>query len=331
MLRIIWLLLDSRSVGGLESHILQLAIALKKQGFAVRVVFYCHYGEHPLYNNLRQHHIAMTVLDGKVLSLFHAIRHSRPNLLHTHGYKAGILGRLIARIFKVPVVSTFHSGEPGEGKVRLYNFLDRLTAPLAQGIIAVSEPIAKQLPRKTQVINNFVLVGQESIQRGQIVAFVGRLNYEKGPDLFCQLAQWIPNIQLEIFGDGPMLSDLQKKYPQVTFHGLQTDMEACWAKIGLLCMSSRHEGLPMVAIEAMAQGIPVAAFAVGGLPKVIQSEQNGWLVPAGDIQKLAQTVQTWLSMDDAGRQKMAKIARRTVLDGFSPEVILPQILKIYSQ
>lgn len=111
----VWLLLDSSGIGGIETHVWHLAEALRSRGRPVRVVFLADHGPHPLFDRLEAAQHRVTRLGGSFGDLLHALREQRPGVLHTHGYKAGILGRLAARLAGIPVVSTFHAGEPGRG------------------------------------------------------------------------------------------------------------------------------------------------------------------------------------------------------------------------
>lgn len=325
----IWLLLDSSGLGGIETHVLELATALSDDGTAVEVVFLQDHGEHPLWPKLQERKVKYRALGGGYGPLHKALRAERPTLLHTHGYKAGILGRAAGLATGVPVLSTFHAGEPGTGAVRLYSALDRWSARLAAEIVAVSTPIAQRLPDRTRVIGNFIAVPPESTPTGHKIAFVGRLSKEKGPDLFCQLSKWVAAAELVVFGDGPMRHELQEQYPDIHFAGQQPSMSRIWPEIGLLCMTSRNEGLPLAALEAMAHGIPVAAFKVGGMPDLIVPDQNGWLVDSGDLSGFAGTVASWKALDPAARAKVGKSARQTVIERFSREAIFPQILDTY--
>ena len=324
-----WMLLDSSGIGGIESHVLHLAEALQSRWGKVRVVFYANHGEHPLIRQLDEAGIAWEHLNGSLRSLLAALSR-RPKLLHTHGYKAGILGRLAAFLCRVPVVSTFHAGEPGTGMVRLYNALDSLTANLGEAI-AVSSQIQKRLPGRPHLVRNFVPVADGANERqAAAIAFVGRLSHEKGPDLFCQLAERLPQAPFVIYGDGPMRADLEKRFGgRVRFMGQVSGMEPHWPDIGLLCMPSRHEGLPYAALEAMAHGVPVAAFDVGGLAKVVEHGRNGWIAPPGDSNALGDDIRRWCRLDTQTRAGMSAQARRTVKQGFSPQAVVPGIIEIY--
>ena len=323
------LLLDSRSIGGIETHVLNLAAALRATGEPARVVLLRDHGPHPMAPALVARGVPLTALGGGVeLPRFLAVQ--RPKVLHTHGYKAGVLGRFWARLLGVPVVSTYHSGDRGVGRVRLYSALDRRTAFLAPSI-AVSRDIATALPSGTAVIENFVpLPDAGATGAGRAVAFVGRLSPEKGPDTFCELATRLPNLRWHVYGDGPMRSELTGRFgDRVTFHGAVADMAAVWRGTGLLCMPSRREGLPMAALEAMAHGVPVAAFAVGGLPDLLSDGACGWLAPPGDRDALAAAIATWSRLDVAARSTIGHRARAVIAKRYSPGAGLPKILAVY--
>lgn len=328
------LLLDSRGFGGIESHVLQLARALQQDDHPVSVVLLRDYGPHPLREALTKQGITVVALRHPIelLKLFL----SRPKLVHSHGYKAGILSRMMGKATRTPVISSYHAGEPGRGRVYLYNLIDRISAPLAPAI-AVSDKIATSLPCQSDVVANFVTLPHKRLdprphKTNHSVAFVGRLCHDKGPDLFCQLAEITSTVEFELFGDGPDRTVLQQHYGrQVQFHGAVSSMDGYWNQIGLLCISSRHEGLPLTALEAMAQGIPVAAFDVGDLSKLIEHRVNGWLIEAGDLTEMARSVQCWQQLSSQQRLQMSNQARQTIEDRYSPESVLPQMLDLYQQ
>ena len=326
----IWLLLDSSGIGGIETHVTGLALALLADGRSVEIVLLSDHGVHPLQERWDNLGLTVRTLSGGLIGLMRAIRNTRPSLVHTHGYKAGILGRLAASFLRIPVVSTFHAGEPGTGRVRLYNQLDKSTAGLAE-CIAVSDPIARQLTSSAHTIPNFVsLPASTTPSDGRQVAFAGRLSHEKGPDTFLKVATFLPDTEFVVYGDGPLRPELENSTPpNCAFRGSVPSMLPHWQDIGLLCISSRHEGLPLVALEAMANGIPVAAFELGALPDAIDHGENGWIASAGDLQTLIKHVEIWSRLPTAERTRMSIAARKTIEDRYSEDVVMPSILNVY--
>lgn len=327
----IWLVLDSREPGGIETHVLQLAIGLQQANQALQVVFIKDHGAHPLKAALSTHGIHHRSLDGSLLSLVKEARVTRPRVIHTHGYKAGLYGRVTGKLVSSRVVSTYHAGEPGTGPVALYDWLDRHTAWASHVSLAVSELIAQRIPGHALVMDNFIDTKALTRSGGTQVAFVGRLSKEKGPDRFLQLASQYPTQPFHIYGDGPLGQQLRcEASDNVIFHGQQADMTLIWPQIGLLVMPSRHEGLPMAALEAMGRSIPLLATQVGALPKLIQSGKNGWLVNQQNLTQLGACLQKWLSMSERTRKSIAKAAANTVHNHYSSEVAIPQLLDIYN-
>ncbi len=331
----VWQLVDSSTIGGIETHVGVLAAALRRAGWDAQVVLLADHGPNPWLAQLDARGVPHTVLAGGLGGLLAALRRERPALLHTHGYKAGILGRLAARLTGTPCVSTFHAGERGPFPVSLYQTLDAWTSVLAPRI-AVSAPIARNLPFGAEVIGNFVPVPAApppAGARSDVVGFVGRFSPEKGPDLFCAIAERCRDTGLafEAFGDGPMRAELEVRYRGiVTFHGLVTDPSRIWPRLGLLLMPSRAEGLPLAAIEAMAAGIPVAASAVGALPDVVTPGGNGWLFPPGDIEAAAGAVRAFAGLSPDARAAFGQSAWQAARQGYAVDVLLPKVCAVYA-
>lgn len=328
----IWQLVDARHVGGIERHIGEMTAALCARDIAARAVLYADHPVSPWRDLLRREGTPHRVLGGSFGALWAALREERPALVHTHGYKAGILGRIAGGLAGVPVVSTFHAGERAPWPVGLYQQIDAVTSLLGQRI-SVSEAIAARLPWRSEVIANFVALPLLDSQRPlpRRIAFVGRLSAEKGPDLFCRIARAAgPIARWDIYGDGPMREALAAEYSDIVhFHGHSPVMEETWRQVGLLLMPSRAEGLPMAALEALARGIPVAASAVGGLPSLLGGLAGNWLFEAGDIDAAASTVRRWRDLAAPALATVRLEARRLVEERFSPSAALPAILSIY--
>jgi glycosyltransferase involved in cell wall biosynthesis len=304
---------------------------LQEEGLRPRVVFLADHGPHPLQDRLAAAGLPWTVLPGGLAALRLAIAAGRPRLLHTHGYKANLLGRAAARLAGVPVVATYHAGEKPPGWLALYDALDRWTSCLG-GRLAVSRPILARLPWTGVLAPNFVEMPVAPVlARADTVAFVGRLAAEKGPDLFCRLAGAMPEVRFEAFGDGPLRVECEATAAgRVHFHGVANGMAAAWAGIGVLAITSRAEGLPLAALEAMAHGVPVVAFGIGGLPDLVTDGRDGYLVPPGDLDGFAVALRRWHALPPAGRAAMAAAAREKVAIRFGRAVGIARVLAAYA-
>ncbi len=328
----IFQLLDSRSAGGIETHVIKLSAWLQQHQYNCEIIF-CHfYAEHPLTKQLTRAGIKYRYLPN-LYSLISLLR-EQPCLLATHGYKAGIFGRLIANFSKVPVVSTYHSGDSGSGKVRIYSKLDDLTAGWADAVISVSREISKRLKTKSIYIPNFMQADNQPSpaideRKDKEIAFVGRLSFEKGPDLFGKITAALESPHpICCYGEGPLANTLEAANPHITFRG-QCQMSDHWDNIGLLCISSRFEGLPFVALEAMSKGIPVISFNTGGLQELIEDKINGWLVDPLDNKAFKSAIDSWIKMSSEQRLLMGEAAKTQIATHYCADSVIPDILAQY--
>ncbi|MCL9774409.1 glycosyltransferase family 4 protein [Vibrio methylphosphonaticus] len=341
----IWLVLDSSQFGGIETHVLELAKGLKCHQQDVVVVIFDQYDKSPpLIEKLKQQQISTLILSinypdiPKWRRLHWAMQQEQASssplaVVHSHGYKANILTRLtrfLGRYHNIAFVASFHAGETPAGKVRLYDWLDRYSSVYNHLRIAVSEAILAKLPlsHNAALVNNFVPLQEIQSHCRNRIAFVGRLSEEKGPDRFLEIAASCPSGHFDIYGDGIMLSQLQDNAPSnVTFHGQQQSMDAVWEHIDLLLITSRFEGLPMAALEAMSRGIPVMSFPLGQLPALIETEKNGWIVKSN--LEMVTVLNLWLALPAEQRQLISQAAHLKIQQHYSTDVIIPEILDLY--
>ncbi len=307
----ICILLDSSGTGGIERHVTILARGLQDRGLDARIVLLQDHGDTNFVKLLHAEKLAFEQLDGSWRGLRKALENISPMLVHTHGYKAGVMGRVTARLASIPCVSTFHAGERAPFPVSLYQTLDEWTAWLGASV-SVSSQISRRLPFGATLIPNFI-ASPPSPTLSPLpahVSFVGRLSHEKGPDLFCELArQSSRDIAFHAYGDGPMRTELEARYGDcVRFHGAVSDMQAVWRSTGLLLITSRAEGLPMAALEAFAASIPIACTRVGDLPTLVADQVNGWLFDAADNTGAQQAIDKWRACVAGPHEDLRKAA-----------------------
>lgn len=330
----IWLVIDSKNIGGIESHILQLAKGLTRLQHDINVIFLRRYHkQHPLIHLLNHAHINYQFLSGSIRSLLQLTLKNPPNVIHSHGYKAAIYCRLIRLCLlfsslQIRFINTFHAGEIPTGKVKLYDAIDRWSAYLNHANLVVSDDIKQRIPFKTEIINNFINTERLTVSHGQQIAFVGRLSDEKAPDRFVDLARCLPQFNFHIYGNGPLEATLrQQATPNLLFHGQQQSMDNIWQHIGLLVICSHYEGLPMVALEAMGRGIPVIATPVGNIHQLIQSNINGWIT---EPHQLVAAITHWSQLSQPHRSQIQKQAQHMIEQHYSSRVVIPRLLDIYN-
>jgi len=277
------------------------------------------------------------------------VKDIRPHVVHTHSSKAGVLGRVAARIGRVPVVvhsiHGFGFTPLQSASVRgLFLTVEKVMARLTDHFIAVSqrnlefgvrlglfEPDRVSLIRSGIQLDRFrgVTDGEQARRRlgvaddEVLVVQVGNFKAQKAPLDFVRMAARVarraPNARFVMVGDGvlrPAAEELAADLgvaDRVIFCGWWDDVPGLLAASRVSVLSSRHEGLPRAAVESLAAGVPVVATAVDGTPEVVQDGVNGILVEAGNVPALAAGVEKLLGRDELWR-RMSEAAPRGLED-----------------
>ena len=118
----------------------------------------------------------------------------------------------------------------------------------------------------------------------------------------------------------------------VEFAGVKDgpELAECYAEAQVLCLPSRREGVPLVLLEAMSFGLPVIATPVGGIADYVGHEDNGLLVPPGDVEALAGSIQA-LAVDPVLRARLGEAARRRIDEQAGAETIARRWRETYAE
>jgi N-acetyl-alpha-D-glucosaminyl L-malate synthase BshA len=116
----------------------------------------------------------------------------------------------------------------------------------------------------------------------------------------------------------------------VTFTGVVDGVAQLLQAANLLLLPSQTESFGLVALEAMASGVPVIASDVGGLPEVVEHGVSGFLAPVGDVKQMAEYAIHIMS-DCAVCQAFAKAARKRASEKFDYRTIIPQYEEVYER
>ncbi len=296
------------------------------------------------------------------IDLIRLMRSWKPQIVHTHTFKAGALGRLAAWYVRIPVVlHTFH-GHTFHGYWSTFGskiavLLERLLARVTTGIVTISERLKRDLLHyeisaadEIHIIplglnlQPFLECGK---RRGelravlglnatdQLIGIVGRLVPIKNHQLFLEAAhRMVKNGfsgQFIIVGDGELSEQLLQAAlekglaDRVHFMGWQRDLGRIYADLDVLVNSSLNEGTPVAAIEAMAAGVPVVATAVGGVPDMIEERATGYLVPSGDAAAMAAAIE--YALENGAEVRAA--AQREAQVRYSLEGLLVRVAALY--
>ncbi|MFZ2803638.1 MAG: glycosyltransferase [Patescibacteria group bacterium] len=180
-------------------------------------------------------------------------------------------------------------------------------------------------PSKMRVLPNPVALPDVVAARdGGYLLAVGRLSSEKGFDTVVRAAARTPDVEIRIAGIGPEEHRLKQlatdlKAANVSFLGFLRKPELTEARrhaAALLTPSIWYENAPYAVLEALADGLPVIASRIGGLPELVESGTNGLLVEPGDADAWCAAFNAFFLMPEGERQRLATASRRAAEDRY---------------
>jgi len=298
--------------------------------------------------------------------LVRIIKTEKPDLVHTHTSKAGILGRVAAKLAGVPnIVHTPHGhvffGHFGPIFSRIFRWIERLFAPLTDRVVVLTDGESRDYtdlnvyPKNKHVkihsgvdiekfkqMTNSAVEKKRSLgldQNGLVVGFIGWLLPIKGPmhllkameDVWQEYADTI----LVYIGKGDLDVDLRAEAlktganGRVNFLGWRNDIDKIMPIFDILVLPSLNEGMGRVLVEAMAAGKPLVASNVGGIPDLVKHDFNGLLVPPGDEKALASSIKQLIS--NPQKAKMMGQCGRKLCNQFSLEAMVEKIDLLYQE
>lgn len=290
------------AVGGIESVVRLLALGQHASGAEVGVVTVVDAPSHPFVEMLREHGLPVHPIVApdrayrQELAAFRAcLDKTTPDVVHTHGTRADVLLSRVARKYGAATVTTVHGFSGGDWKNRLYEMLQRRAMRSMGAVAAVS---AAQLPglkaagvpadRLFVVPNAWRPLG-EPLDRAEardalglpqdktILGYVGRLSFEKGPDVLVDALGQLKDLpwQASFLGDGAEGPALKERAgalglgDRIRWHGSVSDAWRLFRAFDALVMPSRTEGTPISLFEAMYARVPLVLTRVGGVPAVV--------------------------------------------------------------
>ncbi len=302
-----------------------------------------------------------------LVRLYRLMKRGRPDIVHTHTAKAGALGRIAARMAKVPVVvHTFH-GSVFQGyfdtlSSHVFQLIETSLAGWTDMVVSVSPRVAEELERRQVAPRRkieVIYLGLELDRYQHLDEYRGNLRHELGvsrdvpligcvgrlapikdlPTLFramVNLNNSQPDAILLVVGDGPERQNLELEAyrlgisSNVRFLGFRRDLERIYADIDLAVNCSINEGTPVALIEAMSSGVPVVATSVGGTPDLLRGGLLGKLVPATDPKRLSDAMFDVLEQRERSLG-LAQKARCQVLKQFRAQRLLSDLDNLYTR
>ena len=305
--------------------------------------------------------------DFKTLStLIKLLQKEQFDVVHTHSSKAGILGRVAAKIAKVPVIVhtihgfAFHDFMP-TWKRKIYINLERGMRPCTDFFLTVSELNRQQaieleilsaeksktvysgidLTKLDRPCNTLEIRQQLNIPDGwQTIVMVGRLDQQKAPyfliDAFYQVLKQFPKTLLFFIGEGELQPQLEAQTQElgiknnVKFLGSREDVPEILKIADIFALSSLWEGLGRAMTEAMLLGKPVVVPNIYGIPETVHHGETGLLFPAKNVEKLADNL-VCLLQNTEKREYLGNTAKQLTRKLFDVNEMVKQIEIIYEQ
>jgi glycosyltransferase involved in cell wall biosynthesis len=288
------------------------------------------------------------------------IRRFRPDIVHTHTTKAGVIGRVAARACGVPaVVHTYHGhllhGHFSPVKTRAIIHVERLLARATTRLVAVGAqvrddlleagigqpgqyvmvPPGVDLPTPPERPTARRLLGLPA--KGLVVAYVGRLTAIKRPERFIEVAAKLlagrPDVISVISGEGDLLVRVQEQARPlgqgVRFLGWRRDVENVLAAADVVVLTSDNEGMPVSLIEASLVGLPIVATRVGSTAEVVVDGVTGFLTST-NVPAILASVRRLLDDGDL-RARMGAAAREHALRSFGRARLIADTARLYEE
>ena len=288
--------LNSRIYSGAEKVVCQIIKTFEKKGVPM---VYCSPDSDIVRQMLAEQDV--TFLPVKSLTpgnLKAVIRAEKPDIIHAHDMRAGFVSALCCG--KIPLISHIHNNAYDARGLSAKSVAYLIAGFKAKKILWVSQSsyegylFHKFFEKKSQVLYN--IIDREQIYRKKAqdpnvydfdLIYVGRLTYQKDPQRLMRLCARLkaekPGLKAAVVGTGELEEETRQLCRElgleanVRFLGFQSNPIKMMACSKALVLTSRWEGTPMCALEAMALGTPVASTPSDGMKDLIRSGVDGYL------------------------------------------------------
>lgn len=286
-------------------------------------------------------------------------RKEKPDLIHCHSAKGGVIGRVVGWLTHTPTLYTPHAFSflctPNKKKRKVYLLMERM-ARLDSYMLACSESERQLGMEKVGYKQNKALMWSNSVPDFSkqaltevepigtpYIIYIGRPCYQKNMNLLVDVAEKIQNaganIKMLLLGVGyysPSLEELESNLAEKRLEDfvimkpwLSREETYAYVKDALFYLStSRYEGLPLSIVEAMCQGKAIVATKVVGNIDCVYDGKNGFLAEE-DADQLAESCLRLIN-DEALRKQMGQASRKIYEEQFDIEKRILKLNEIYN-
>lgn len=365
-------------VGGAQENTMYTASHLDKNQFQVEIISGPQTGsEGSLIDEARKLGVPITIIPQllrqispyddltTLLKLISIMKDNQYDIVHTHSSKAGILGRIAARIASIPIIIhtvhgwSFHDYLPKHTRT-LYIHLEQWAASITDALIVVNTgDIQKGLNQNIGGSEQYHLIrsaipldqfqprdwdraqtrSELGIPRDAVVVGnVGRFSPQKNPldwiRVAADIAKEHPEAYFLLVGDGPLHAEVDAELTKENIKhktiltGLRRDVARMMSAMDIFLITSLWEGLPRVIPQAMAMGLPVVANRVDGTEDAIEHGINGYLCSPGDLPGASKYCKELLK-NPSRRQELGENGREITQRDFDMRTMIKQIESLY--
>lgn len=284
------------------------------------------------------------------LELRALVKQLKPEIIHTHTFKAGLIGRLLSGGHKR--VHTFHGHLFGDesfspAEKRMITLTEKFLARRTDLLISVGEKVGVELrakeigPKEIWLsippgVNPLRLIDKQRARallelnsEVSLVGWMARMTSVKNPHLMLEVAHQLPEIQFVMAGGGDLLQEIVRTAPPNVKVIGWTDASVFWSAVDCAVSTSDNEGMPIALIEAQLAGIPVVATDVGSNSEVVKHGLTG-IVSNRNMGDLACEVQK-MATNEEQRNAMGNAAETWARGQFSKLKMLQRHSAAYAE
>lgn len=271
----------------------------------------------------------------------------RPDVVHAHNPGMAVATALATRRgARPPAVATIH-GMPDADYPVACRVLRLAALPLVACGPGVEQALEHHGLAPTATIVNAVGPTPNPADRAllydewdvpadrRLIVAVGRLAEQKNHAMAIRVLPHLPDVHLVIVGGGPLAGALTRQAAELgvdhrlTLAGVRPDARAIMGAADVIVLPSRWEGLPLVALEAMASGVPLVATAATGIRELVEDGRTGALVDVDDADAMARAVREVL--DDRSLAASRVAAAADVARLHTEEAMISRYERVYEE
>lgn len=270
------------------------------------------------------------------------VKQVKPDIIHLHSSKSGFVGRLSInckkyKVFYSPHGYAFLKEDDSKLKRFFYYTMEKLAAYSNCTTIGVSKSeckIAKKLSKRAIYINNGIQLYNKTVLPAPIntkeptICTIGRICYQKNPELFNSVAKAFPKLKFIWIGDGEMRDTLASENITVTGWLNRHEVLDYLKSADIFLLASYWEGLPISLLEAMYEGKICIASPISGICDVIEHGTNGFL--AKELKDYV-TIINEIRNQKYDVNQITKHAFNDILTTYNTDVMTKEFIDLYEQ